>query len=281
MATSDNKPHWQGRRRHVSHQRIKWYGEAGDERYWYEYWKARLTADYYIAAENTALLQDELGQILLKYLSSHGLHLEAGCGAGYWVAALRQQGFMIEGIEYARELVELVQTVNPQLPVKQGNALAIDCTDGYFDSYLSIGVVEHRIEGPEPFLIEAYRVLKPGGRILIAVPYFGAVRKLKGKFFMYERRPPTLPFFQYGFNKQEFTRILRKAGFYVEYVQPLYVHRLLQEEVPGYNWLVKRAPSVRTLAERLLDKKEGHMLLVVGQKPEGENHDDLSCSKGK
>ena len=260
------KPHWQGRRRHVSDGRIKWYGEAGDERYWYEYWKARLTADYYVAAENTALRQDELGQILLKYMLPDGLHMEAGCGAGYWVAVLRQQGFMIEGIEYARELVELVQTVNPQLPVRQGNALAIDCADGYYDSYLSIGVVEHRIEGPEPFLIEAYRVLKPGGRILIAVPYLGTVRKLKSKFFMYERRPPTLPFFQYGFSKQEFSRILRKAGFYIEYAQPHYVHRLLQEELPGYNWLVKRAPTVRTLAERLLDKKDGHMLLMIGRK---------------
>jgi SAM-dependent methyltransferase len=261
-----DKPHWQGRCRHVSEGRIKWYGEAGDERYWYEYWKARLTAGYYMAAENTVLRRDELGQILLKYMLPDGRHLEAGCGAGYWVAALRQQGFMIEGIEYARELVELVQTVHPQLPVRQGNALAIDCADGYYDSYLSIGVVEHRIEGPEPFLIEAYRVLKPGGRILIAVPYLGAMRRLKSKFFMYERRPPTLPFFQYGFSRQEFSRILQKAGFYMEYAQALYVHRLLQEELPGYDWLVKRAPSVRTLAERLLFRRDGHMLFMVGRK---------------
>ncbi|HVB75699.1 MAG TPA: class I SAM-dependent methyltransferase [Ktedonobacteraceae bacterium] len=262
------KPHWQGRRRHVSRERIAWYGEPGDERYWYEYWRGRLTADYYAAAQNAALRQDELGQILLRYLSPRGLHLEAGCGAGYWVAALHRQGLKIEGIEYARELVELVQGVNPQLPVKQGNALAIACPDDSYDSYLSIGVVEHRLEGPEPFLLEAFRVLKPGGKILIAVPYFGPARKLKGQLFMYERQRPALPFFQYGFSKQEFTRILRKAGFYVEYVQPLYVHRLMQEELPGYNRLTKRAPFVRRLAERLLLKKDGHMLLAIGQKPE-------------
>ncbi len=271
MKTSDkktDKPHWQGRSRYVSRGRIEWYGEPGDERYWYDYWKARLTANYYVEAENVLLRQDELGQILLAHLSPHGLHLEAGCGAGYWVAALQHQGLRIDGIEYACELVELVQAVNPQLPVKQGNALAIDCPDGFYDSYLSIGVVEHRLEGPEPFLIEAYRVLKPGGSILIAVPYFGPARKLKSKLFMYERQRPALPFFQYGFSKQEFSRILRKAGFYVAYAQPLYAHRLLQEELPGYNWLAKRAPFIRKLAERLLRKKDGHMLLVVGQKPE-------------
>ena len=267
MKTSD-KPHWQGRSRYVSRGRIEWYGEQGDERYWYEYWKARLTADYYIAAENVSLRQDELGQILLAYLPPHGLHLEAGCGAGYWVAALRHQGFSIEGIEYAGELVELVQAVNPHLPVKQGNALAIACPDGSYDSYLSIGVVEHQLEGPEPFIIEAYRVLKPGGSILIAVPYFGPTRKLKSKLFMYERQRPTLPFFQYGFSKQEFSRILRKAGFYVVYARPLYAHRLLQEDLPGYNWLAKRAPFTRRLAEYILRKRDGHMILMVGQKPE-------------
>jgi SAM-dependent methyltransferase len=271
MKTSDQKadiPHWQGRRRYVSCGRIEWYGEAGDERYWYDYWKARLTVDYYSAAENVSLRQDELGQILLAYLTPDGLHLEAGCGAGYWVAALRHQGFRIEGIEYAGELVELVQEINPWLPVKQGNALAIDCPDGSYDSYLSIGVVEHRVEGPEPFLTEAFRVIKPGGRILIAVPYFGLVRKLKSKLFMYERQRPALPFFQYGFSKQGFSCLLRKAGFYVAYMQPLYVHRLLQEELPGYNRLAKRAPFVRKLAERLLFKRDGHMILLVGQKPE-------------
>jgi SAM-dependent methyltransferase len=276
MKTSDKKTrepeklHWQNRRRHISHERMKWYGEPGDESYWYEYWKARLTANYYMTAENTSLALDELGQILLKYLSPHGLHLEAGCGAGYWVAVLRHQGFRIEGIEYARELVALVRAASPHLPVKQGNALAIDCPDDSYDGYLSIGVVEHRVEGPEPFLLEAFRVLKPGGRILIAVPYFGPVRKLKSKFFLYERQQPALPFFQYGFSKQELVCLLREAGFYVEYVQPLYTHRLLQEEIPGYNRLTKRAHFIRTLVERLLHKRDGHMLLAVGQKPKND-----------
>ncbi len=269
MATPGNKtdkPHWRNRRRYVSRGRLQWYGEAGDERYWYNYWKARLTPDYYSVACSAALEQDELGRILLAHLAPQGLHLEAGCGAGYWVAALRQTGLRIEGIEYARELVELVKAARPKLPVRHGDALAIDCSDGYYDSYLSIGVVEHRMEGPEPFLLEAYRVLKTGGRIIIAVPFFGPLRRVKSAFLMYERKRPVLPFFQYGFSKNEFAYLLRKAGFSIEYIQPLYAHRLLQEELPGYDWLAKRAPYIRGLIERLLYKRDGHMLLIAGQK---------------
>jgi SAM-dependent methyltransferase len=179
MKTPREKPHWQGRHRHVSRGRMAWYGEPGDERYWYNYWKARLTPDYYASAETLSLRDDELGRILLKYMPVHGLHLEAGCGAGYWVAALCSRGMQIEGIEYARELVEMVHAANPQLPVRWGNALAIDRPGDYYDSYLSIGVVEHRVEGPEPFLAEAYRVLKSGGRIIITVPFYGPLRRLK------------------------------------------------------------------------------------------------------
>ena len=263
---------------------MAWYGQPADERYWYEYWKARLTPDYYASAEAAALRNEEMGRILLEYLPAQGPFLEAGCGAGYWVAAMRARGMQIEGIEYARELVELVHAASPQLPVRWGNALAIDRPGEYYNAYLSIGVVEHRLEGPDPFLAEAYRVLQPGGKILIAVPFYGPLRRFKTVMAMatmrYRRgdacrrhaphhpRRPALPFFQYGFRGAEFLHLLRKAGFDVEYVQPLYAHRLLQEELMGYDRLAAHVPLIKRLAERLLCKRDGHMLMVVGQKPE-------------
>ncbi len=268
MQTPGTRPHWQGRRRHVANGRMVWYGEPSDERYWYAFWKARLTPDYYTEAEAMSLRNDELGRLLLKYMPLEGLHLEAGCGAGYWVAALAHAGRRVEGIEYAQDLVALVRAANPRLAVRREDALAIDRPDCFYDTYLSIGVVEHRVEGPEPFLTEAFRVLKPGGRILIAAPYYGSLRRFKQQLFLYESERPGLPFFQYGFSKSDFIRLLREAGFYVEYAQPLYAHRLLLEELPGYAWLSARANFIRRAAERLFYRRDGHMLLVVGQKPE-------------
>src|SRR5712692_4376621 len=104
---------WLNRRRYISDGRMAWYGKSSDQQFWYEHWKARLTPDYYASAEKRDLAKDELGTILLKAMRSDGQHLEAGCGAGYWVAALKRQGLMIEGIEYAHELVDLVHSVSP------------------------------------------------------------------------------------------------------------------------------------------------------------------------
>src|SRR5260370_25544960 len=149
--------------------------------------------------------------------------LGAGCGAGYWVGTLRRYGLMIEGIEYAQNLGNLVASVNPGLPVRQGNALHIERPDNYYYSYLSIGVVEHRIEGPEPFLAEAYRVLKPGGKILIAVPYLGPMRAVKSQLGLYDREPPFLPFFQYVFSSEDFTPLLHTPRFSIDDLQTLTV----------------------------------------------------------
>lgn len=260
---------WQNRRQYVSQGRMTWYGESSDEQYWYNYWKARLNTAYYAAAQQRNLANDELGKVLLKEMRSDGLHLEAGCGAGYWVTALTYHGLEVEGIEYAHNLVELVNSINPQLPICQGDALSIGHPDNYYDSYLSFGVVEHRVEGPEPFLCEAYRVLKPGGKILISVPFFGPIRALKNRLSLYDQKRPELPFFQYGFSRKEFTTYLERAGFSIETVRALYVDRLLIEELPLYRWLAfqRRSKLVKRWAEKLLENKDGHMLLVVGTKP--------------
>src|SRR5256885_4799025 len=121
---SSKKYSWRNRRQYVSRGRMAWYGQSSDEQYWYNYWKARLNSGYYATAEQRDLANDELGRVLLKEMHPAGMHLEAGCGAGYWVAVLNQRGLRVEGIEYAHNLVELVNSINPQLPVRHGDALS-------------------------------------------------------------------------------------------------------------------------------------------------------------
>lgn len=263
--------YWQKQVRWVSGNRLAWFGESPTDDFWFEYWGAQLKEKaYYEAAYNLNLIHTPEGGIFLKELAKNGIHLEAGCGAGYWVAALNCAGYTVQGMEYSKSLVELVKSVNPDLPIEHGDALSIPVSNNYYDSYISLGVVEHSIEGPQAFLDEAYRVLKPGGKIIISIPFWGPIRKIKAKVGMYSKCKPDLSFFQYGFDKDDFARILSKTGFKVQTTHLLGdIHRLLLEEVSFYKWLSyqRGGYSLRKIVKKMLSRYDGHMILFVGNKP--------------
>ena len=81
--------------------------------------------------------------------------------------------------------------------------MQIDSPDNQYDAYISIGVVEHRIDGPEPFLVEANRVLKPGGIAFISVPYVNPLRRFKSLLGCYKHQVTEKEiFYQYAFQKK-------------------------------------------------------------------------------
>lgn len=260
--------YWEKHLKYAVKGRIGWYAECADPQFWTNHWMSRLSKDMYADTARLDMRKNLLGTLLLKELKSDGIHLEAGCGIGYWVSVLCHKGLRVEGIETAQDLVPLVNSVNPNLPVRYGDALAIDCPANYYDTYLSFGVVEHRQQGPEPFLLEANRVLKPGGKMIISVPYFGMLRQLKNKLALYKRKEPALPFFQYGFTEKEFLRLIRQAGFTIKTCIFLEPHRLLLEEISFYRWLIHQRGGryVKKIAEILMSGRDGHMLLVIGEK---------------
>ena len=263
--------YWESHQKCIKNNRLAWFAEPADESFWHRYWQKQVTPQYYQSAVQTNLAVDELGKILLAELSPVGVHLEGGCGAGFWVAALQQYGFKVEGIEYAQPLVDQIQMVEPALPIQYGDALNLNSVDCYYDSYLSFGVVEHRFEGPAPFLAEAFRVLKPYGKIIISVPHFGWLRRLTTTFRT-ERPSSQVEFFQYGFTQKEFCRLLEREGFIINHISYLYLHRLLIEEIKLYRWLAYKRGGYRLkkIVERGLRNRDGHMLLVVAHKPESQ-----------
>lgn len=102
--------------------------------------------------------------------------LEAGCGLGHILMFYRNKGYDIEGIDYARETVERLLTLDSSLPVKVGNVGDLPYPDNYFGAYYSGGVVEHSEKGPDSILKEAYRVLCDDGILIITVPYLNLTR---------------------------------------------------------------------------------------------------------
>lgn len=259
-----DEPYWRSHAKDFRGGRLAWYGEEPSEAFWDGLWRRRLSDGYYAGADRGDL--GDLDELVDRYLDRRGRHVEAGCGLGYWVAALAARGYDVVGVESSRDLVGAVRAARPDLPIRHGDALALDFPEGHFAGYLSFGVVEHRQEGPEPFLVEARRLLRPGGRMILSVPYVCPLRRLKGRLRLYRGHGEAVPFFQYAFGEEELRALLAGHGFRIDEVRYQEVQRCLVEEVPLYlrvNRLRGAGLVRRHVVPRIPPRLAAHMIVVV------------------
>ncbi|MBM7865829.1 methyltransferase domain-containing protein [Heliobacterium gestii] len=92
--------------------------------------------------------------------------LDIGCGSGRTMAELGDLGH-IEGVEPCRPAVE--QGRRRGFFVHQGSAERLPFVDETFDALLLLDVLEH-LDDDGAALAEAFRVLRPGGLLLLTVP---------------------------------------------------------------------------------------------------------------
>ena len=120
--------------------------------------------------------------------------LDLGCGAGRFVAALRDAGADPVGVEIAEAALERARRNAPgadlrllepdgSLPLEHGSVDLVWCSE----------VLEH-VADTEHLLLEARRVLRRGGRLLITVPFHGRVKAALIGLLRFERHfDPTGP----------------------------------------------------------------------------------------
>lgn len=193
---------------------LKTYHQRADSpNFWGKHWKESLKGDslknYYRNSGNSFMLRE----IFEKYLPKKGKILEAGCGLGTYVYLLKQKKYDIEGMDFARDTIDFVKRNLPELPVRVGNVFKLDYPDKFFKGYISLGVVGHFEEGPEKILKEAARVLDKDGVIILSVPYFNPLRKVKNFLGFYKNQKGD--FYQYFFAQNEIVKYIRKTNFKV------------------------------------------------------------------
>jgi SAM-dependent methyltransferase len=93
--------------------------------------------------------------------------LEVGCGTGHWLTVLSDKGYKAAGLEPARNMLKTGQPGLPYVVLVQGRAEALPWIGGTFERVFCINAFQH-FSAQENFMLEARRVLKPGGGILIA-----------------------------------------------------------------------------------------------------------------
>lgn len=120
----------------------------------------------------------ELAPLFRRRLPGHQPVLEAGCGSGRWVAWMVNQGWQATGIDWSEALCRRARQSVPGGTFVAGDMRAMPFPDESFGSLLSLGAVEHDVEGPQAALKEYRRVLRPGGIAIITVPFVSPVRRV-------------------------------------------------------------------------------------------------------
>lgn len=101
-----------------------------------------------------------------KVLEYKGEFLEIGPGYGRVMVEVQKQA-SITGLEMDLELIEKLSSRN--LKVVQGIAEKMPFADASFDVVISEEVLEH-IKNQKQVIKEIYRVLKPGGIVILTTP---------------------------------------------------------------------------------------------------------------
>jgi SAM-dependent methyltransferase len=139
----------------------------------------------------------------------------------------------------------------------------IPVADNHFDAILCIAVLEH-VENPEEVMAELFRVLRPGGHLVLEVPFLQPEHKVPTDFQRYTRDGLERLVTNHGF------RVVRTKGLFTVYHtlywqahiwlhtkrSPLY----LLGRISLLPWLLRRARRSTTYNERMAT---GYQLLAM------------------
>jgi len=134
-----------------------------------------LAADRYHSIFRDELEGKEYDRMLLDFfavrLNNGSLICDAGCGpSGHIGRYLANKGMVITGIDISDRCIELASVLNPDMHFVREDMAKMSFENDSFDAVVSYYSIIHTPKNlVDNVLREFYRVLKPGGYLLIAV----------------------------------------------------------------------------------------------------------------
>lgn len=164
----------------------------------------------YVSQEEGRLKTFEKGLKLVEsYAPRKGKILDVGCAAGFFVKVAKEHGWDACGVEPGRWMGEWGRQKN-NINIIDGTLREAKFAEGCFDVVTMWDVLEHT---PDPVaeLAEVYRILKPGGILVINFPNVGSkLARLAGRNWWF-----FLSVHLYHFTPQTITTMLEKNNLSV------------------------------------------------------------------
>jgi ubiquinone/menaquinone biosynthesis C-methylase UbiE len=147
---------------------------------------------------------------LLKRYGKNGRLLDVGSGFGFFVAKMKNKGWEAVGVEISQKALDYATKVLG-LTIHPGPLENLGFPDNYFDAVTGFYVIEH-LPFPKAFLGECYRILRPGGLLLLRYPHTTPIKNLLHLFGV-KNRLYDLPAHLSDFSPKTIEQCLEGVGF--------------------------------------------------------------------
>jgi ubiquinone/menaquinone biosynthesis C-methylase UbiE len=216
-------------------------------------------------------------QLVKTHLSAGSKLLEIGCGAGnLLMQAVVRDSFPValdlsmQALTFVRSRLEEAAS-GPEAPCAyacvQSIGELLPLPGNTFDCVILSEVIEH-LPVPEVSILEAARVLRPGGRLLVTTPNYRSLWPLMEWMVDRSNQAPRMAGEQHisKFNPASLRRLLAECRLHVEYFGTIY-------NLSPFLSMVSQPAAERQLA-RELDRPSslGMILVAVAVKPNPEAH---------
>lgn len=137
-----------------------------------------------------------------------GRLLDIGCGDGSFMEFMNRYGWETSGIDFDPKAINTAKLKN--INVKLGTLEEQKFSDNYFDVITLSHVIEH-VYDKVKLLKECYRILKPGGKVVVSTPNTQSLCHNKFKENWRGLEPPR---HIHLFSPQTIVNMVKKSGFY-------------------------------------------------------------------
>lgn len=247
------------------------------EDYWTRHWA---NADNHYSSE--LIRSDEKFFLVDRYLSTlrpGATILDGGCGLGQWTVYYSAKGYETIGLDISQEVVETLGRHFPECKFIHGDLRATDFDEASFDGYFSWGAFEHLEEGLQPYFKEASRIIRPGGLLLISVPFQNrrhiwrdgrSLKRWDEHYLPGTGYPIPMRFYQWRLTRAELFREFELGGFECLEVKPFSysvgLNRAVRHDL-GINPRAGLGKLIRKSLSLVIPKSwVAHMIVGVGRR---------------